>query len=180
MLNGAAITLRPVTSDDLAELWRQHVAIDARGEYYPRGIVGESTFRKRFDENGLWSRDEGTLLLVEPDGTIVGHIEFFRTVDYLDEVELSYQLYDPGRSGRGYTTEAVRLIAGYLFETRPLRRIRLVIHPDNGASRRVAEKAGFTFEGIMRRAWFNRGRHHDVMLWSLLRDEALGAVDAQA
>ena len=173
MLKGSAITLRPVRSEDLAELWRQHVAIDTRGEYYPRGIVGESTFRKGFDENGMWSRDEGTLVLVEPDDTIVGHIEFFRTVNYLDEMELSYQLYDPDRSGRGYTSEAVRLLTRYLFETRPLNRIRLVIHPDNGASRRVAEKSGFTFEGTMRGAWFNRGRHHDVQLWSILRSEAL-------
>jgi len=175
MLKGATLTLRPVRSEDLAMLWRHHVAIDARGEYYPRGIVGETTFRKRFDENGLWSRDEGTLLLVEPDDTIVGHIEFFRTVTYLDEIELSYQLYDPARSGRGYTTEAVSLLSSYLFETRPLNRIRLVIHPDNGASRRVAAKAGFTFEGTMRGAWFNRGRHHDVELWSILRGEVLAA-----
>jgi RimJ/RimL family protein N-acetyltransferase len=48
-----------------------------------------------------------------------------------------------------------------------------VIHPDNDASQRVAEKCGFTLEGTMRKAWFHRGRHQDVQVWSILRDEVL-------
>jgi [ribosomal protein S5]-alanine N-acetyltransferase len=173
MLTGDRIRLRPVEADDIDELWRRHVEIDNRGDYYPRGIVGQTTFRKRFEENGLWSRDEGTLVIVDPGDAVVGHIEFFRTVSYLDEVELSYQLYDRASDGKGYVSEAVRLLVRYLFETRPLSRIRLVIHPDNGASRRIAERCGFTLEGTMRKAWFHRGRHHDVQVWSILRGEVL-------
>jgi RimJ/RimL family protein N-acetyltransferase len=173
VLSGERIRLRPVTAGDIDELWRRHIEIDNRGEFYPRGIVGETTFRKRFDDNGLWSRDEGTLLIVDPGDAIVGHIEFFRTVSYLDEMELSYQLYERAADGKGYVSEAVRLLVRYLFETRPLSRIRLVIHPDNGASQRVAQKCGFTLEGTMRQAWFHRGRHHDVQVWSILRDEVL-------
>lgn len=173
MLTGERIRLRPVMADDVDELWRRHVEIDNRGEYYPRVIVGQATFRKRFDDNGLWSRDEGTLVIVDPGDAIVGHIEFFRTVSYLDEMELSYQLYDRAADGKGYVSEAVRLLVRYLFDTRPLSRIRLVIHPDNRASQRVAEKNGFTLEGTMRLAWFHRGRHHDVQVWSILRGEVL-------
>lgn len=173
MLTGERIRLRPVAAQDLDELWRRHVEIDNRGDYYPRGIVGETTFRKRFEDDGLWSRDEGTLLIVDPVDAIVGHIEFFRTVSYLDEVELSYQLYDRAHDGKGYVSDAVRLLVRYLFETRPLSRIRLVIHPDNAASQRVAQKCGFTLEGTMRMAWFHRARHHDVQVWSILRGEAL-------
>jgi RimJ/RimL family protein N-acetyltransferase len=173
VLTGERIRLRPVAAGNIDELWQRHVEIDNRGEFYPRGIVGETTFRKRFDDNGMWSRDEGTLLIVEPGDAIVGHIEFFRTVSYLDEMELSYQLYERAADGRGYVSEAVRLLVRYLFETRPLSRIRLVIHPDNGASQRVAQKCGFTLEGTMRQAWFHRGRHHDVQVWSILRHEVL-------
>jgi len=177
MLTGERVCLRPVAAGDIDELWRRHVDIDNRGDYYPRGIVGEATFRKRFDENGLWSRDEGTLVIVDPGDAIIGHIEFFRTVSYLDEAELSYQLYDRAFDGKGYVSEAVRLLVRYLFETRPLSRIRLVIHPDNGGSQRVAAKEGFRLEGTMRKAWFHRGRHHDVQLWSILRDEVVPPVE---
>jgi [ribosomal protein S5]-alanine N-acetyltransferase len=41
---------------------------------------------------------------------MVGHIEFFRPVNYWDAYELSYQLYAQEHAGQGYTTEAVRLL----------------------------------------------------------------------
>ena len=43
--------------------------------------------------------------------------------------------------GRGIATRALKLVCGSAPETRPL---RLTTHPDNHASQRVAEKAGFT------------------------------------
>jgi RimJ/RimL family protein N-acetyltransferase len=49
----------------------------------------------------------------------------------------------------------------------------LIIHPDNAASRRVAEKAGYQFEGIARGAWYNRGKHHDVAVYAVLQKEFL-------
>jgi [ribosomal protein S5]-alanine N-acetyltransferase len=180
MLTGERIRLRPIRSGDIDELWRRHVEIDNRGDFYPRGIASQVTFRKRFDETGLWSKEEGTLVIVDADDALLGEIEFFRTVAYLDEVELSYLLFDRASDGKGYVSEAVRLLSRYLFETRPLNRIRLVIHTGNAASQGVARKNGFTLEGTMRGAWFNRGRHHDVQLWSLLRDECLGPREPSA
>jgi hypothetical protein len=35
------------------------------------------------------------LVIASPGDSILGHIEFFKTVNYLDEFELSYQVYDP-------------------------------------------------------------------------------------
>jgi len=173
MLHGSVIFLRPVRESDLAYLYERHLDIDSRGEFFPRGIVGETTFRRQFEENGLWTRDEGMLVITAPEGAILGHIEFYKTVNYLDEFELSYHLYEPGARGRGATSEAVTLLTRYLFETRQVNRIRLVIHPGNAASRRIAEKCGFTHEGTSRGAWYNRGRHHDVEVYAILHDEVI-------
>jgi RimJ/RimL family protein N-acetyltransferase len=46
-------------------------------------------------------------------------------------------------------------MARYLLETKAIKRIRLVIHPDNAASRRLAEKCHFRHEGTARGAWYN-------------------------
>ena len=128
-------------------------------------------WRKRFASTGLWERDEGLLLIRNRDGRLVGHIEFFVPVSYLDGYELSYQLYDDAHAGHGYTTEAVQLLVDYLFGTKKKHRIQLVIVPDNAASERIAAKCGFTYEGRMRGAFFNDGRNHDVDVFSLLRDD---------
>lgn len=113
------------------------------------------------------------LLVVNPEDEILGHIEFFKTVNYLDEYELSYQLYDTKHHSKGVMTEAVNMLVQYLFETRRMNRIRLVIHPDNAASRRLAEKCGFKHEGTARGAWYNKGRHQDVEIYSILHDEVI-------
>jgi ribosomal-protein-alanine N-acetyltransferase len=54
---------------------------------------------------------------------------------------------DKNFANRGYTTEAVKLLSGFGFHQLGLHRIEINIRPENEASCRVAEKAGFEFEG---------------------------------
>src|SRR5262249_55664935 len=154
-----AITLRPVHDTDLNQLYAFHIDLDNRGPFFPRGLLAQTTFHKQFQDTGFWSQDEGMLVIVSPDDALLGHIEFFKTVNYLDEFELSYQIYAPEHRGKGIGTEAVQLLVRYLFETKRVNRLRLVIHPDNIASRRLAERCGFRHEGSARGAWYHHGKH---------------------
>lgn len=174
MLKGKTIRLRPVLEADLAQLYAFHIDIQNRGEYYPRGIMSQPLFQKRFQESGFWERDEGTLLIVNEADEILGHIEFFKTVNYLDEYEIAYHIYSQEHRGKGVMSEALPMMVRYLFETKRMNRLRLVIHPDNKASRRLAEKCGFRHEGAARGAWYNNGRFHDVEIYSILHDEVIG------
>jgi len=173
MLNGKSIKLRPVRDTDLPQLYAFHIDIDNRGAYFPRGVLSQPAFQKQFEDTGFWSKDEGLLVIISPDDMILGHIEFFKTVNYLDEFELSYQVYSPEQRGKGVATEAVQMLVRYLFETKQVNRIRLVIHPDNLASRRLAEKCGFQHEGAARGAWYHKGKHHDVEIYALLHDDVI-------
>jgi [ribosomal protein S5]-alanine N-acetyltransferase len=71
---------------------------------------------------------------------------------------------------QGVATEAVRLLVCYLFENKRVNRIRLVIHPDNVASRRLAEKCGFRHEGTARGAWYHQG----VEIYAVLHADVIG------
>ncbi len=57
------------------------------------------------------------------------------------------------------------MLVDYLFANKKEHRIHLVIVPENAASRRIAEKCGFTLEGTVRGAFFNDGRNQDVLLY---------------
>ena len=170
MLHGERITLRPIFEADLDALYAAHIDIRNRGEYFPLGIVGEPEFRRDFAEHGFWEKDRGTLLIIS-SGEIAGHIEFFKPVNYWDAYELSYQLYDQRFAGQGFTSEAVQLMVDYLFGSKKVHRIHLVIVPENAASRRIAEKCGFQLEGTARGAFFNAGRNQDVVIYSLLQTD---------
>jgi ribosomal-protein-alanine N-acetyltransferase len=171
MLKGKNIQLRPMREADLDLVYDYHVDIANRGAYFPMGVLAQPVFRKRFQETGFWEKNEGMLLIVTHEGEIVGHIEFFPTVSYLDELELSYHIYTQQHRGQGIATQAVQLMTGYLFDNKKHNRIRLIIHPDNEASKRVAEKCGYKYEGIARGAWFHEGRSQDVAVYALLRED---------
>ena len=173
MLKGDSILLRPILEKDLDFLYAMHMDISNRGDYFPIGVMSESAFRKHFHEDGFWDKGEGMLVIEDKDANVVGHMEVIKTVNYLDELELSYQLYSDKYSGRGYITQAVNLTVAYIFRRMKVNRIRLVIHPENKASMRIAEKCGFTYEGIARGAWFHNGKNHDTAIYSILRDEAV-------
>jgi RimJ/RimL family protein N-acetyltransferase len=171
MLKGKSIQLRPVRQSDLEELYARHIDLANRGDFFPLGFVSEIEFQKRFEKNGFWEKEEGLLLILDESGNMLGHIEFFKTVNYLDELELSYLIYDQAERGQGNMTEAVYLLVRYLFSRLKTNRIRLIIHPGNCASRRVAEKCGFSLEGVARGAWYHQGTNHDVEVYAILRDE---------
>jgi ribosomal-protein-alanine N-acetyltransferase len=171
MLKGDKVELRLVQESDLDQLYEFHQDIANRGPYFPIGVLAEPVFRGRFRETGFWQDNDGMLLIVSHDDVLLGHIEFFQTVPYLDELELSYHIYTSEHQGKGIATEAVGLMTGYLFDKKKNNRIRLIIHPDNAASKRIAEKCGYKYEGLARGAWFHRGRSRDVEVYALLRDE---------
>jgi RimJ/RimL family protein N-acetyltransferase len=76
--------------------------------------------------------------------------------------------------GRGTATAVARLVSRWAFGAEPtLQRIELRAAVENPASNRVAEKAGFTREGVLRSQRYNArlGRRTDFVMWSLLREE---------
>ena len=97
MLVGDRVELRPIREADLPAFISAHHDVHSRGDFFPLGVLSETSIRRQFAETGFWGRDEGTLL-VWHDDEIVGHIEFFAPVSYWDAFELSYQLYDERHS----------------------------------------------------------------------------------
>jgi RimJ/RimL family protein N-acetyltransferase len=75
--------------------------------------------------------------------------------------------------GRGVATRAVRLISRWGLEACGLRRLQLRADIENTASQRVAEKAGFIREGVLRSARYSerQGRRVDFAVFSLLPED---------
>ncbi len=77
----------------------------------------------------------------------------------------------PGARGRGVATHAVCLLARWAFAELGLARLELTCSPDNEASQRVAERCGFSREGLLRsHVPFKEGRR-DSLIYSLLPGE---------
>ena len=126
--------------------------------------------RRDFLQSGFVSEDSELFLIEDHSQHIVGTITHFKSRTPASR-EIGYRLFDPQRGGRGYTSEATRLLVDYLFQAYPYHRLELLMDPHNVASERIAQKCGFTLEGLMRQAFFIHGVMRDVKMYSLLRPE---------
>ena len=73
--------------------------------------------------------------------------------------------------GRGVATRALGLVARWALVEKGLGRFQLRADVANEASQRVAEKAGFVREGVLRSSLVHKGERRDVIMYSLVRED---------
>lgn len=101
------------------------------------------------------------------DDRLVGCLWTKRT-DWASRVtEISYAIA-PDARGFGLAAEAVDALAIALILEHGFQRVELRVAPGNTASRRVAEKAGFTYEGLLRNAGYVHSGRTDLEVWSFV------------
>jgi RimJ/RimL family protein N-acetyltransferase len=83
------------------------------------------------------------------------------------ELELGY-IVVAGARGRGVAGEILRQLTAWAFSELGAQRIVLFVDVDNVASSRVAARAGYVREGVMRSLYIKPGVRRDAELWSLL------------
>lgn len=142
------LRLRPLREDDAEELSRifsDPAVVLYSGGRSPSLEQVRQGIRQHISEH---YRNHGYGLLaaeLKDTGEIVGRIGFLETeIDATGDAELHYHLA-PRAWGTGLATEAARAVLEWGFEQARLDRVVAVIHPENLASRRVAEKCGLTF-----------------------------------
>ena len=97
---------------------------------------------------------------IDVNGGVVGGIGL-REIDG-HKAEIGYWLAKKDW-GRGIMTAAVKLVSNYGFRQMRLRRVYAMVSAKNKASARVLEKAGFRFEGLLRKLYKKDGKLIDAM-----------------
>jgi [ribosomal protein S5]-alanine N-acetyltransferase len=105
------------------------------------------------------------------NGKVVGSIGIFVKDDVYDKsAELGYWLGEDYWR-QGIMSGAAKQLCKEAFELFSIERIFAEPFATNAGSRGVLEKAGFTYEGTMRKGVFKNGELLDYCMYSLLRDE---------
>lgn len=101
------------------------------------------------------------------DEALVGCV-WTKHTDWVARItEVAYAV-TPAARGFGLAAEAVDGVAIALLLEHGFQRVELRVAPGNLASRRVAEKAGFTYEGLLRNAGQVHSGRVDLEVWSLV------------
>jgi len=105
------------------------------------------------------------------DGKVVGGIGVFRRGNvHRFTAELGYYIAER-YWGKGIMTEAVRQISANIFENTDIVRIFAEPYAFNEASCHVLEKAGFQFEGVLRKNAFKNGKMIDMKMYAIINNE---------
>lgn len=127
---------------------------------------------KRFLETVASSAADMAEFAIETlDGRHIGGTQLRRFDHVSRSAEFAIVIGETEYRGKGYGTEATRLMARIGFEEYNLNRIWLTVWADNAGAVRAYEKAGFTREGVLRDYAFANGRYYDGVMMSILRRE---------
>lgn len=176
---GARVRLREATLEDAA-------IVDARdgdpamaGEFNDFERPPPTPLAERLADGGrLVAPDRGRLFVERlADGALIGDVTWHPSAHGPNErsrvPNIGVALV-PDARGHGFGSEAQRLLAELLFELFDIERVEASTDVDNVAEQRSLERAGFTREGVLRRAQYRAGAFHDLVLYAVVRGDLAG------
>jgi RimJ/RimL family protein N-acetyltransferase len=137
---------------------------------YPRA-AGErfiaDMMARQPDTAGEWFQ---FAVIVRSTGELAGDCAARPDADDPRQAEIGFTIA-PEHQRRGYATEAVRALLGYLFGTRGKHRVTASCDERNQASARLLERLGMRLEGHLRESTWAKGEWTDDLLYALLDHE---------
>ncbi len=134
-------------------------------------IFGESEFANTLSRFGAMHKNgTGINWVVERDGMPVAMLACHSTDWKLKATEIGFSTI-PIYRGQGIMSSVMSQLAPFLFQEYELERIEIQADVANVGSRRVAEKAGFTYEGALRKRFLNGGELTDDAVYSMIKGD---------
>lgn len=163
--------IRPFTDDDVESLVKyannSRIAetLEDRFPHPYRRADAQSWLAKLAEQEPL------THFAIATGDEVVGSVGMNLRQDvYFRTGEIGYWLAEPFW-GQGVVTAAVQALCEWAFTNFDLVRLQARVFDTNPASRRVLEKAGFTYEGRLQQAATKRGKTMDLHIYALLRSD---------
>ena len=170
-MQDGAVRLEPLGSahlEGLAGLGRDPDV--QRFTYVPSPWVEgfERRWLERYDQpNG---QRAGFAVVDVANGEFLGMVALVRLDKDAREAEAGY-IVAPVARGRGVAVRALRLLTEWSLQELGLERVELRIEVENEPSIRVAERAGYIREGVLRSVHFKQGLRADIAVYSRLRTD---------
>jgi RimJ/RimL family protein N-acetyltransferase len=171
-IRGRLVYLRPMEPEDVVLVHRWQQDADFRrllGDPPRSQAARRQAFEELLPEQGK-SVYSFVICRLEDDRA-VGRTDLFEIDLDAGSAAFGIGIGDAHDRGRGYGTDAVKALVDFAFGELRLERVWLGTDEENVAAQRAYERAGFTVEGRLRRAYVDRGRLIDEVRMSMLRAE---------
>lgn len=163
------LTLRPWQAGDAPAVADAYAEPGIR-RWHARSMTEDESLAWIHHWPDRWRQETGAGWAVVDGHGLVGQISLRRLnlVDGL--VETSYWVL-PAARGRQVAARALTALTTWVFESAGFHRVEVRHSAANPASCRVAERAGFPLEGVMRRQALHTDGWHDMHLHARVKDD---------
>lgn len=174
-LIGAHVLLRPVEKSDAAPLFALSHPPDGDPRIWT--YMGNGPYQNAEDLRdalGVSAASDDPLyftVVTINDGSPAGIASYMRITPEFGVIEIGNIWFGLPLQRSAAATEAIYLLARHAFDQLGYRRLEWKCNALNAASRRAAERFGFTFEGVFRKHMIVKGRNRDTAWYSITDDE---------
>lgn len=168
--------LEPAQDNHLYATWMNDEEIRRYFSIYP---TSDTRGKERLDQ--LYKDGKHIIfgVALNSDNRLIGLVGL-KDINYINQTAEFYVIIgDRSAQGKGYGTEATKLMFRYGFMELNLNRIQTHDMEENIGGWRADEKAGMKYEGTLRQAILRFGKYHDVRVYSLLRSEFLESLSEE-
>lgn len=168
---GDRVTLRGFRDDELDRLVEvARAAPTDDGIHW--GPTDPASIRQRIASSGGWSHGH-LILAIEADGQLLGEVQARSVRGGMPTgvFELGIDVFEASDRSRGIGSAAVVELTRHLFREEGAHRVQLSTDVANAPMRRVAERLGFGFEGVMRAFMPTGDGPHDYALYAITEDD---------
>lgn len=177
-LEGEHIYLREVHPSDVNENYYRwmndpEVTRYLESRFYPNSVEG----LREYVNGKLSDHDNVFLAIVLKDGDRhIGNIKL-GPINWVHRFgDIGILIGEKDCWGKGYATEAIRLVVDYAFRSLDLHKLTASCYDPNRSSVKAFQKAGFDIEGARKAHFYHDGRYVDDILLGMARLDRLSVV----
>jgi|TARA_Y100000031_G_C8217767_1_gene384289 RimJ/RimL family protein N-acetyltransferase len=160
--------LRMINSNHIEQICYKTHKTDKIGAFFTTKVQHKQHWLNKLKNNELWNHENGGYLAMTKNEIVFGIIWHFKH-GYQRSLEIGMNIFDEDHRGQGLGQQALIEYSNYLFSTYPIHRLQYNMVENNVSSEKIAIKAGFKYEGTMKKVMFIRGEFHDLKLYSKLK-----------
>jgi RimJ/RimL family protein N-acetyltransferase len=175
MYFGEKVRLRALEMDDLDIIMKHWNNLEIRQYLHnqtPMSRHAERQWLERSTTMDPWKDGGMTLAIEEKEtGAFLGTVSLFDISKQNRHAEFGIAIHNPQNLGRGYGTDATRVMLWIAFHILGLNSVCLITLDTNERGQRAYKKAGFKSAGVYRQAAFVKGAFHDFIIMDILKEE---------
>ncbi|RDE17759.1 MAG: hypothetical protein C4K49_01290 [Candidatus Thorarchaeota archaeon] len=156
--------------DDILRGWNNPELRRFLGGMIPMGREEETEWLRSAIEGMKARREFDYVIERSSDGAFLGGASLHGINWISGSCTLGIAIHSPENWGKGYGSEAMRLLVDYAWNSLNLRRIELTVHAFNKRAIRTYQKVGFKEFGVAHKRIYIEGQYYDTIFMELFRE----------